>query len=120
MEKDRRDATAQNRKARELWKCRGYGKRGKPKGGFPLFSRAPWKFRQKAARIPHFYRSRGQGGWKSGKPKAGFPLSHRPECIWISRRKTGPRAGFALRPAAGAPRRPKGKREMSFTGGNKC
>jgi DNA replication protein DnaC len=109
-EADRREATAQNRKGRELWKCRGCGKRGKPKTGFPLFPRAPWKSRQKAARFPHFHSSGDEGGWKSGKPKAGFPLSHRPECIWRSSRKTEPRAGFALRPAAGAPRRLRVKR----------
>src|ERR1017187_829510 len=109
-EVNRRDAKAQNQKACELWKCRGCGKRGKPKAGFPLFPRAPWKSRQKAARFPHFHSSGGEGGWKSGKPKAGFPLSHRPECIWISRTKTGPRAGCALRPAAGASRRLRVKR----------
>src|ERR1017187_9213670 len=90
--------------------ARGGGKEGTQKKGFPLFPRAPWKSHQKAARFPHFHSSGGEGGWKSGKPKAGFPLSHRPECIWISRRKTEPRASFALRPAAGAPRRLRVKR----------
>ena len=37
-----------NRKAFELWKCRVYGKRGKPKTGFPSFheplgNRAQWR-----------------------------------------------------------------------------
>ncbi len=41
----------------ELWKCRDCGKRGKPKAGFPLFPRAPWKSRQKPARFPHFHSS---------------------------------------------------------------
>src|SRR5260370_20543275 len=31
----------ENTSRRELWKCRGCGKRGKPKAGFPLFPRAP-------------------------------------------------------------------------------
>ena len=66
----------------ELWKCRGCGKRGKPKAGFPLFPRAPWKSRQKQARFPHSHSSDDEGGWKSGKPKAGFPLSHRPESLF--------------------------------------
>jgi hypothetical protein len=35
---------------------------------------------------------------------------HRPECIWISRTKTGPRAGCAPRLAAGASRRLRVKR----------
>ena len=35
-------ATTKNRKEREPWKCRGCGKRGQPKAGFPLFPRAPW------------------------------------------------------------------------------
>jgi len=52
-EADRREATAQNRKGRELWKC-GLWKAWKAKTGFPLFPRAPWKSRQKAARFPHF------------------------------------------------------------------
>ena len=65
---------------------------------------------KKAARFPHFNSSGEEGGWKSGKPKAGFPLSHRHECVWISKRKTGPRACFAPRPAAGAPRRLRVKR----------
>jgi hypothetical protein len=60
----------------EPWKCRGCGKRGKPKAGFPLFPRAPWKSRQRRARFPHSHSSDDEGGWKSGKPKAGFPLSH--------------------------------------------
>ena len=72
-------ATTKNRKERELWKCRGCGKRGKPKAGLPLFPRAPWKTRQRRARFPHSHSAGDEGGWKSGKPKAGFPLSHRPE-----------------------------------------
>jgi len=63
----------------KLWKCRGCGKRGKPKAGFPLFPRAPWKSRQQQARFPHFHSSDDEGGCKSGKPKAGFPLFHRLE-----------------------------------------
>ena len=43
-------------KKRELWKCRVCGKRGKPKAGFPLFPRAPWKSRLVLARFPHSHR----------------------------------------------------------------
>ena len=50
------------------------------------------------------------GGWKSGKPKAGFPLSHRHESPFSRNLNPGPRAGFALRPTAGASRRPKRQR----------
>src|ERR1039458_568365 len=50
-------ATTKNREERELWKCRGCGKRGKPKAGFPLFPRAPWESRRRQARFPHFHSS---------------------------------------------------------------
>jgi hypothetical protein len=63
------------------WKCRGCGKRGKPKAGFPLFPRAPWKSRHKSARFPHSHGPGDEGGWESGKPKASFPLSHRPDFL---------------------------------------
>jgi len=53
---------------------------------------------------------REAGGWKSGKPKAGFPLSHRHESPFSRKENPGRRAGFALRPAAGASRRPKSQR----------
>src|ERR1017187_9355972 len=79
--------------------------RGKPRAGFPLFPRAPWESHQKQARFPHSHSSGDEGGWESGKPKAGFPLSQRPEYIYVRKQTTRPRAGFAPRPAAGAPRR---------------
>ena len=50
----------------------GYGKRGKPKTGFPLFPQ-PLEI---AVRFPHSHRPGGERRWKSGNPKAGFPLSH--------------------------------------------
>jgi len=88
-------AESKTKGGRELWKWRGCGKGGKPKAGFPLFPRTPWKSRQAQARFPHFHNS-GEcwlsqseeqakqriekcGPWKSGNPRAGFPLSHRPE-----------------------------------------
>src|SRR5262249_10081142 len=49
-------------KEEELWKCRGCGKSGKPRAGFPLFPQAPWKSRQKTARFPHSHNSGDEGG----------------------------------------------------------
>ena len=43
-------------KKRERWKCWVCGKRGKPKAGFPLFPRAPWKSSQDQAKFPHSHR----------------------------------------------------------------
>lgn len=56
-EAERREVAEQKRNACELWKCRGCGKPGKPKAGFPIFPRAPWKSRQGQARFPHFHSS---------------------------------------------------------------
>jgi hypothetical protein len=64
---------AQNRRAGELWKCRGCGKRGKPKAGFPLFPRAPWQSRQKAGEIPTFPQLRRRGRMGKWKTKSRFP-----------------------------------------------
>src|SRR5712692_4832586 len=61
---------------RELWKWRGYGKRGKPKAGFPLFPQ-PLGNLAKSRRDSHIPTAPATTPWKSGKPKAGFPLSHR-------------------------------------------
>src|SRR5438034_7015240 len=79
---------------RELWKCRGCGKRGKPKAGFPLFPRAPWKSRQQRARFPHFHSSGDEGGWKRAKPKAGFSRSPPPRILFLSKQKNRPRNGL--------------------------
>src|SRR3954469_6084915 len=89
---------------KELWKCRGCGKRGKPKAGFPLFPRAPWESRHKAARFPHSHSSDDEGGWKSGKRKARFPLSHRPESS-LQHLTTGLAGGLSPSACGGAPRR---------------
>src|ERR1017187_367828 len=93
-EVNRRNDKEQNQKAIELWKCRGCGKRGKPKAGFPRFSRAPWKSRPKAARFPHFHSSGGEGGWEKGKTKTGFPPFPPPRLIWGSRTKNRARGGW--------------------------
>ena len=56
------------------------------------------------ARFPHFHSSGDDGGWKSAKPEAGFSLSHRHGSLSPKTKKPGRGTGFALRPAAGAPR----------------
>jgi hypothetical protein len=52
----------------------GYGRRGKPKAGFPL---RPQPLEIAKAAISTFPPARRRSPWKSGNPKAGFPLSHR-------------------------------------------
>ena len=67
----------------ELWKCRGCGKRGKPKAGFPPFPRAPWEISPTAGEIPTFpqrRRRRRMEKWKTNSrfptfPTAAIPLS---------------------------------------------
>jgi hypothetical protein len=88
----------------------GLWKAWKAKSRLPPLSTAPWKSRQERARFPHFHSSGDEGGWKSGKPKAGFPLSHRHESLSPGMKNRVVRAGFALRPAAGASRRPKSQK----------
>src|SRR5574341_582048 len=57
---------------RGLWKCRGCGKRGKPKAGFPLFPRAPWKSR-KGSEIPTAPTTTAVEKWKSKSRISTFP-----------------------------------------------
>jgi hypothetical protein len=52
----------------------GYGKRGKPKAGFPTF---PAALGNRPKRDFHIPTAAVTTARKSGKPKAGFPLSHR-------------------------------------------
>jgi len=56
------------------------------------------------ARFPHFHSSGDDGGWKRAKPEAGFSRSHRHGSSFSQNKKNGRGTGFALRPAAGAPR----------------
>src|SRR5450759_3537606 len=89
-------ATTKNRKERELWKCRGCGKRGKPKGGFPLFPRAPWKSRRRQARFPHSTApaTRRMGKWKTKSRFSTFPP---PRILFLEKQKTRSAGrGFAL------------------------
>src|SRR5260370_39536970 len=69
---------------------------------------SPLEISPRTGEIPTFPQLRRRGGWKSGKPKTGFPLSHRHP--FLAKRKRRSRAGFAHRPAADAPRRPKSQR----------
>src|ERR1035437_6709412 len=83
-----------------LWKCRGCGKRGKPKAGFPLFPRAPWKSRRRQARFPHFHNSgdEAEGKVKNQEQVFHFPTATNP----LSRKAkhTVGRAGLRPRPEA--------------------
>src|ERR1700732_1057901 len=94
---------------RELWKCRGCGKRGKPTTVFPLCPQ-PLGNLAKNRRDSHISTAPAEaGGWKSGKPKAGFPLSHRHESPF-SRNLNPAAGGLRPPPTAGASRRPKSQR----------
>src|SRR6202161_1600349 len=73
---------------RELWKCRGCGKRGKPKAGFPLFPQ-PLGNLAKSGRDSHIPTAPTTTRWISGKPQPGFPLSHRDLLCSNTERKTG-------------------------------
>src|SRR5579862_7724232 len=92
-----RQPSAFRRQKRELWKCGACGKRGKPKTGFPLFPRAPWKSRQKAARFPHSQQLRRRRRMEKWKTKSRFPTFPPPRFL-SHKKKTTPRGG--LRPPA--------------------
>ena len=79
---------------RAQWKCRGYGKRGKPKAGFPLFPRAPWKSRQQQARFPHSHSADDEG---DGKVENQKQVSHFPTApnSSLSKQRTNNSGGFA-------------------------
>src|SRR6185312_9885529 len=75
-----------------------YGRRGKPKPGFP----PPPQALEIALRFPH---SRScDGPWKSGKPKTAFPLSHSCAIPWMefqNKEQGGLKRGAAL-PTSGS------------------
>ncbi len=56
----------------ELWKCRGCGKRGKPKAGFPTLSTSPLEISPKGGEIPTFPQL-GRSGLGKWKTKGRFP-----------------------------------------------
>src|ERR1035438_10838945 len=96
-------ATTKNRKERELWKCRGCGKRGKPKAGFPLFPQAPWESRQRQARFPHFHSSRDEADGKVENQEQGFHFPTATNTLSRKTKHTVGRAGVRPRPGAGRP-----------------
>ena len=83
-----------------LWKA------WKAKSRLPPLTTAPWKSRQGQARFPHFHSSGGKqadGKVENQKQVSHFPTATNP---FSPEGKTGLRAGCALRPVAGASRRP--------------
>jgi len=92
---------------KELWKWRGCGKRGKPKAGFPLFPQ-PLGNLAKSGRDSHISTApatKADGKVENQKQVSHFPTATNPLSPGMKNRAV--RAGFALRPAAGASRRPK-------------
>ena len=86
----------------------GLWKPWKAKSRLPPVSTGPWKSRQEQARFPHFHSS---GDESDGKVENQKQVSHFPTAIPFSQdEKDRRRAGFALRPAAGASRRLKSQR----------
>ena len=77
----------------------GYGKRGKPKAGFPSFptalgNRQRRDFHIPTARttgIPPYKKGKhkNEEPWKSGNPKTGFPLFHGTNTLKKKTRKEG-------------------------------
>jgi hypothetical protein len=61
----------------------------------------PWKSR-KQREIPTFPQLRRKQAMEKWKTKSRFPTFPPPRIPFLPERKPGPRAGFALRPAAGA------------------
>ena len=93
----------------ELWKWRNGGKRGNPKAGFPLFPPFLGNLAKKREipTFPQLRRKQADGKVENQKQVSHFPTATNP---FLPKPKPGLRAGFALRPAAGASRRPKSQR----------
>jgi hypothetical protein len=90
-------AKTKNTPERELWKCRGYGKRGKPKAGFPLFPQ-PLGNLAKDRRDSHISTApatKADGKVENQKQVSHFPTATNP---LFSRRKT--RAAGRASPSA--------------------
>src|SRR5687768_12876342 len=99
-------APTKNWKARELWKWRVCGKSGKPKA-LPTLSTSPLEISPKAGEVSTFPQLRRRRRMEKWKTKSRFSTFPPPRVLLSQTKKAAPRAGFALRPAAGAPRRPK-------------
>jgi hypothetical protein len=91
------------KKRRELWKCRGYGKRGKPKAGFPLFPQ-PLGNLAKGRRDSHI--STAPATKADGKVENQKQVFHFPTAPNHYSSKPKPNSRRAIAPAdGGAPRR---------------
>jgi hypothetical protein len=88
----------------ELWKA------WKAKNSLPPLSTSPLEISPKGGEIPTFPQLWRRGRMEKWKTKSRFPTFPPPRMYMEIKNKTGPRAGFALRPAAGAPRRLRVKR----------
>ena len=83
----------------------GLWKAWKAKNRLPPFSTSPLEISPKGGEILTFPQLRRRGWMEKWKTKSRFPTFPPPRMYMEIKNKTGPRAGFALRSAAGAPRR---------------
>ena len=90
------DCGDENRKRSELWKCRGCGKRGKPKT-LPTLSTSPLETSPEAGEIPTFPQLRRRGRMEKWKTKSRF-TTFPPPRIYMSQNKKD-RAAGGLRPS---------------------
>jgi hypothetical protein len=66
---------------RELWKCQGCGKRGKPKAGFPPLATSPLEISPQPGEIPTFPQFRLRGRMRkveNEKHVSHFPTAPKP------------------------------------------
>jgi hypothetical protein len=96
-----RSEKPKTRQERELWKCRGCGKRGKPKAGFPLFPQ-PLGNLAKDRRDSHISTAPAEAG--DGKVENQKLVSHFPTATSPFSPGTKTRAAGGLRPPPGGER----------------
>src|ERR1017187_4251496 len=99
----------------------GLWKAWKAKGRLPPLSTSPLGISPKAGEIPTFPQLRRRRRMEKCKTKNRF-FTFPPPRIYICLKKqtTRPRAGFALRAAAGALRRTRGKKKLSSIRSKSC
>ena len=90
----------QNHARKRAVEMPGLWKAWKAKSRLPPLSTAPWKSRQGQARFPHFHSSDESRRMEKWKTKSRFPTFPPPRIPFLRNENPGPRAGFALRPAA--------------------
>ena len=96
---------------REAVEMPGLWKAWKAKGRLPPLSTSPLGISPKAGEIPTFPQLRRRGRMEKWKTKSRFPTFPPPRIyIDLKDKNQAARAGFALRPAASAPRRLRVKR----------